>query len=309
MVLGFANLPKEGDDFAPAYKTMAPLFFGQKRVGWIANQNIERLRDEASIFSIERAPRHYSKYKVSLKSYPAETETAFSERLNCAVHNIYSQDQSDFGKWNNEYLGVGGDPITTPLFKMQRCAAAFFGVSTIGVHLNVFFYDGAGNTQIWAAKRSKNLDAHPNLFDQPAAGFLSFGTSPDEKLREEAYQEAGIPATTLRNPKMVAIIPFAVKIKNSVQIGKIISYDLVVNPTFKPYPLDAEVAQFHLFTPTALINQLSRKDLFKFDSRLVAIDFLGRHSLIDSSHDLIREQLAELSRFGVPSSLGETSLR
>ncbi len=265
-----------------------PLFLGYWHIGWVAQENLPRFIARRGAFAVKRVTGTQT-HGIQIISGPDDCFDSLSRKIDRVLREMYEENQDDFGKWNDEYLPVFRDGSGKPLFKLQRCAAAFFGVPTTGVHLNLFVKGKAKLKDIWVAKRSKFLDSFPNKYDQPVAGFNPFGKSSWQTLVEEALQEASVTKKTLQRAKYGGVVHFLSRLGNRIQLGIVNSYDLEVDATFIPKANDSEVGHFELFSESQLISKLWCKNKFKFDSRLIFIDFLHRHSGIDRENNLTEE--------------------
>ena len=134
-----------------------PLFLGYWHIGWVAQENLPRFISKRTTFAVDRVTGTQA-HGIQIISGPDDCFDSLSQKINRVLREMYEENQDDFGKWNDEYLPVFRAGSRKPLFKLQRCAAAFFGVPTTGVHLNLFVKGKAKLKGIWVAKRSKFLD-------------------------------------------------------------------------------------------------------------------------------------------------------
>ena len=160
---------RECNDAEPSSSTYLQLLSGDMTVGWINPTFARRLTAFASVFSIYQD-------RVILSSTQANYQE-LSDQVNSVLRKLYDEDQSGFGNWCGEMAPVVPDFGNTPLFEVERCAAAALGILTTGVHLNGFIRAN-GSVSMWVARRARHLAAQPGKLDQIVAGFLSAGVNP-----------------------------------------------------------------------------------------------------------------------------------
>lgn len=200
-------------------------------------------------------------------------------RLDQVISEIYDADSTGFGKWCPETTPVVATFGDAPFFELQRAAVGFLGVLTCGVHLNVYRNrDGIPFLQI--ARRASHLASHPDMLDQCVAGFLPVGENPREKLVEEAYDEAGLESTQVAKAKAVSSVEFAVARNPGLQRGAVFVFDLEIPEDTRLRNFDGEVDSYLDIAPQEAAA-LVMENKFKFDSGIVAADFLLRHGYVD----------------------------
>ncbi|MBO6783700.1 MAG: DUF4743 domain-containing protein, partial [Alphaproteobacteria bacterium] len=121
---------------------------------------------------------------------------------------------------------------------------------------------------------------HPGLLDHAVAGFLPVGESPVDKLSEEAVEEAGLGADMLVHARPVGSIHFVISRKPGLQRGSVYIFDLEIGPDTDLENRDGEIEAFLTMPPDGVVTAIS-SGRFKFDSALVATDFLLRHGCIE----------------------------
>ena len=248
-----------------------PLTFREIVVGYVDRRLEETVKQSPEAFSCSSQAIKILDHDLD---YPVR-----SARLDTAIRHIYDTDMTGFGKWCPETTPVVSRYGQTPVFDLQRAAVGFFGVLTTGVHLNVFSNIG-GTPHMWIARRADHLASHPGLLDQAVAGFLPIGASPWPKLSEEAGEEAGLSASDVHRARPAGSIEFAVDRDPGLQRGAVFVFDLEVPASAFLESRDGEISEHRLMEPTEVIAALN-EHRFKFDSALVAIDFLVRYGCLD----------------------------
>lgn len=252
---------------------LSPFRVGGETVGWIDCDFLTALASEPETFVVQPDAVELTHHLV--------TPAARTRAVEDALRRIYGRDRRGFGRWCDERTPVCSGVGATPLFEIERAAVAVFGILTAGVHLNGYERECA---RIWVARRAKTLSSHPGKLDQIVAGFLPFGTSPLEKLRAEAMEEAGIGPDVIAAAAPGGFVTFCRAVPFGIQRGIVQVYDLALPPGFMPVNRDGEIEAFQLSTPAEIMSVLEHTDDFKFDCALVAIDFLMRYGLLDHGH-------------------------
>ena len=274
-----------------------PLTFRGIVVGFVDRRLEERVRQSTEAFS---CPSQVVEILDHDLDYAAR-----SARLDTAVRHIYDADMTGFGKWCPETTPVVPSYGHTPVFELQRAAVGFFGVLTTGVHLNVYS-NICGTPHLWIAQRADHLASHPGMLDQAVAGFLPVGASPWPKLFEEAGEEAGLPASDVRQAHPAGSIEFAIDRDPGLQRGAVFVFDLEVPPDSHLESKDGEISEHRLMAPAQVIASLN-EHRFKFDSALVAVDFLVRHGCLDCADSAYLSICSTLHGQAVSFGLGTIS--
>ena len=108
------------------------------------------------------------------------------------------------------------------------------------------------------------------------SGFVPMNYTPKEKIIEEAYEEADLDTTTLKKIKFVSFVNFVEVDELNCKRGSVIIFDLLLPQLFLPKNNDGEVATFNCLKLDKVLELTNFPQIFKFDSKLVAIDFLLR---------------------------------
>ena len=170
--------------------------------------------------------------------------------------------------------------------------APYFGIDSVGVHLNCFV---CGENKvvkgIWLAKRASTKSHHPNFWDTTVAEGQPHNLSLYDNIVKEAHEEAGVRAEWLRNDESNVAFsdhtndPLTMTTaKNDGSCMKrsfYYSFDLEVPGDWRPIPVDGEVEEFRLFTMKELDTELRYGESFRPAMRAVLLDFMIRRGLFN----------------------------
>ena len=254
--------------------TLTNLILNDISIGWLTPFVVSKLENFKHIFANNR---HGVEIIINKYNY-----NYLSEKLNDCLYDLYQKDNQGFGFWCNERTNVI-EKKGKKLFSIERAATGFLGVKTLGVHMNGYKIKNF-NKELIIAKRSSSIKSYPNLLDTMVAGFLPLNYNPRVKLIEEAYEEAGIDNKKIKNVKFVSYVNFIEANMFNCKRGSIIIFDLLLPNTFIPRNNDGEVESFNNLGMNKVSSLTKSSKYFKFDSRLVAIDFLLRHSFFQNNY-------------------------
>ena len=175
-------------------------------------------------------------------------------------------------------------PDSAPLAALDRGAATEFGILNRGFHLNgiVRRVDG---TFMWVARRARSKTTYPGKLDNMVAGGHPLGISPFDNLLKECHEEAGIPPEIAATVRPTGTISYQMGVPSGLRRHMFYTYDLELDPSFVPQPIDGEVESFELM-PIGQVMEIveSDPDAFKYNCNLAIIDFLVRHGFIAPDH-------------------------
>ena len=180
-----------------------------------------------------------------------------------------------------ELYAVGRHPWSSPLASVDRAALPGLGVAAQGVHLNGYVRDGA-ELALWIARRSRDKSTFPGHLDNIVAGGQAFGAVPQETLRRECQEEAGLPAALAEQATAVGAISYLQQDGLGSKADTLWLFDLELPHEFVPRPTDGEVEGFELWPCTRVIGSLAGDGMWKPNCALVALDFLLRHGALDA---------------------------
>ena len=186
--------------------------------------------------------------------------------------------------WRDESFALF-DPVTHEvLATMERAAARFWGTLTLGAHANGYVADGAGRpVAMWIARRAFDKATDPGLFDNLVGGGVPAGQTPQEALRREGWEEAGLSAAWMAAAVPAGVLRLHRDLPEGRQVEDLHAFDLALPPTLSPQNQDGEVADFRLLPiaeALALAAGSSALGAMTVDAALVTLDFGRRHGLL-----------------------------
>ncbi|HEX9703580.1 MAG TPA: DUF4743 domain-containing protein, partial [Rhodospirillales bacterium] len=221
-------------------------------------------------------------FRVSDAAVDLAPELAGHDRRTQAMADVLARLRDDgmIKGWRDEPYPVATRFSAPALFVMERAAVPLFGVKGYGVHVNGYVVDGGG-VRMWVGRRSLTKPTGPGKLDQMVAGGQPAGISVADNLIKECAEEAAIPAALAARAVAVGTVSYLTERSEGLRDDVLFDYDLELPADFRPTNADGEVADFHLWPIEQVIETLERSDEFKFNSGLVAIDFLVRRGFID----------------------------
>ena len=197
--------------------------------------------------------------------------------------------KGDLPDWWGEDYPVVKNQGDTPAFCIDRTFVPFLGVRGWGVHLNGYVTHENGDISMWIGRRAPDKKQYPNMLDNMVAGGQPFGITPDDNMKKEMGEEAGIPITLHKNLKRVGEINYTYtmcwtdktgRTWHGVRPDSMITYDLQMPHDVIPTPIDGEVAEFMCLPIHDVLDIIASSDDFKFNCNLVILDFAIRHGII-----------------------------
>lgn len=229
--------------------------------------------------------------------------------------------------WRNE-LYVIYNPTKVPYFLMERALSPIFGVITYGVHINGYAlpnvpapkgYDSSNNDKLrmWVSKRSATKQTFPGMLDNLVAGGMGYPYGIFESAVKECFEEAGIQEDYAKSHLKPAGVltywyqrDYTPKSKESegeesytlFQPECEFIYDIEIDESIVPHPVDGEVECFQLLTVPQLVVELAAGK-FKPNTAMVAIDYLIRVGEIDAQGEKDYAEILQRChrRFAYPS--------
>ena len=186
------------------------------------------------------------------------------------------------------------------LATIDRAAAPWFGVPSVGVHVICFAQDDddecaeCAEPRIWVAQRAADKGSFPLLLDPTVAGGVPHGASVRDHMVAEAAEEAGIDAQLAARALEIGRLELLTSAHPDGSALKTSAYhvfDLHVPARWEPRAADGEVARFFCWTASEVLDVVRRTDtsatrgvpggnlLFRPAMSLVLVDFLGKGRL------------------------------
>lgn len=247
-----------------------PFAVGGERVGQIRADTIIELADFGDVFE-------FTETEVRLIGgiQGHESRTAAMDRVSRDL-----RDRGLIAGWRDESYPVSTGFDRPALFRLERAAVPFFGVRGYGVHVNGWVERRDG-PYMWIGRRSLNKPTGPGLLDQMVAGGLPAGMGLMENVVKECAEEAGIDEVLARRARPVGTVSYLTTREEGLRHDVLFNYDLLLPDDFTPVNVDGEVAEFMLWPVARVLEEVGRRESFKFNSALVVIDFLVRHGCLD----------------------------
>ncbi|KAI1459341.1 NUDIX domain-containing protein [Annulohypoxylon moriforme] len=177
-----------------------------------------------------------------------------------------------------------------PTVQMRRAAAPLFGIACLGVHLTMYVRTKEDGFRIWVPRRSRRMHTYPGKLDSTIAGGVAAHESPLETLVHEAAEEASLPESLIRSrARACGAITYVGMNETGPEAGLTASgvlyvYDMEVDETVVPQPMDDEVEEFYLWDVGQVKEALLREE-FKTNCASVMIDFFVRHGIITEENE------------------------
>eukprot|EP00536_Pseudo-nitzschia_multiseries_P009014 jgi/Psemu1/306243/fgenesh1_kg.244_\ len=183
---------------------------------------------------------------------------------------------------------------------INRNAAPYLGITSIGVHLLCYVRDDASssnettnsnkknNVSLWLAQRAANKSHNALRWDPTVAGGQPASMGLFDNVIKEAGEEAGIdPGTVVRNAVATGCLSQMTCKENGTCMKQSLYYtwDMKVDRDFIPHPADGEVAEFKLFSAEELEYEVRCGNRLRPAMILVVADFLIRHGVITPDNE------------------------
>ncbi len=233
------------------------LWLGAERVGWIRPRIAEVLA--SSLPDAVAAPG-----RITVREIAAAEQALAAARL---------------ARWRGEAFDVrariGGDVLG----QVDRGMLPVLGLLAEGVHLNAMVRRADG-LHLWVARRAADKVLDPGKLDHLVAGGVPSGLTPWACLVKEAAEEAGLAAPLLRGAVAVEAVSYTMERPEGLRRDHLHCFDIELPESFKPRPVDGEVAGFELWPIQRVVNTVRATDDFKFNVNLVLIGLFCRLGLI-----------------------------
>ncbi|MFM1873625.1 MAG: hypothetical protein RL398_3047 [Planctomycetota bacterium] len=247
-----------------------PWFAAGRIVGWVHHERVGLVTDTMAAHGAG----------LLLPGADYETRTA---KLADWVERTAAR--GELRKPMREYYAVAEQVDAPPLLQVDRCAVAWLGVASQGVHLNGFVRDASG-VRLWIATRSRHKPTFPGHLDNLVAGGQSIAHGSFATLVKECDEEASIPSSLAEGAAGAGSLFYRQQDGRSLKVDTLRCYDLELPADFVPRANDGEVESFELLTADAVIASLGSDAPWKPNSAIVVIDFLLRHgALVELSAD------------------------
>ena len=267
-----------------------PFYVAGYKVGWILPEDLPLFEQSPALFAVESE-------RVELLGEPSSPKER-SAQLDVVLRQW--RDQGYINGWRDEHYLIS-DGEGTPLFSIERSATALLGVLNLGVHLNGFVRRTDG-IWLWMARRARNRPRYPGKLDQMVAGGMTAYQSPQQVMKRECQEEAGVPMTLAETLKSVGLVTLCHhNSKGQLRREIIYTYDLELPETFQPCNQDGEVEEFQLMPIAEVMRLVAETDDIKINCNLVVLDFLVRHSILHADQACYAELVEGLRHSPTPA--------
>ena len=267
-----------------------PFYVAGYKVGWILPEDLPLFEQSPALFAVESE-------RVELLGEPSSPKER-SAQLDVVLRQW--RDQGYINGWRDEHYLIS-DGEGTPLFSIERSATALLGVLNLGVHLNGFVRRTDG-IWLWMARRARNRPRYPGKLDQMVAGGMTAYQSPQQVMKRECQEEAGVPMTLAETLKSVGLVTLCHhNSKGQLRREIIYTYDLELTETFQPCNQDGEGEEFQLMPIAEVMRLVAETDDIKINCNLVVLDFLVRHSILHADQACYAELVEGLRHSPTPA--------
>ena len=267
-----------------------PFYVAGYKVGWIRPEDLPLFEQSPELFAVESE-------RVVLLGEPSSPKER-SAQLDAVLRQW--RDQGHITGWRDEHYLISNDE-GTPLFSVERSATALLGVLNLGVHLNGFLKRTDG-IWLWMARRARNRPRYPGKLDQMVAGGMTAYQSPQQVMKRECQEEAGVPMTLAETLKSVGLVTLCHhNSKGQLRREILYTYDLELPETFQPCNQDGEVEEFQLMPIGEVVRLVAETDEIKTNCNLVVLDFLVRHGVLHADQAYYAELVEGLRRSPTPA--------
>ena len=267
-----------------------PFYVAGYKVGWIRPEDLPLFEQSPELFAVESE-------RVVLLGEPSSPKER-SAQLDAVLRQW--RDQGHITGWRDEHYLISNDE-GTPLFSVERSATALLGVLNLGVHLNGFVKRTDG-IWLWMARRARNRPRYPGKLDQMVAGGMTAYQSPQQVMKRECQEEAGVPMTLAETLKSVGLVTLCHhNSKGQLRREILYTYDLELPETFQPCNQDGEVEEFQLMPIGEVVRLVAETDEIKTNCNLVVLDFLVRHGVLHADQAYYAELVEGLRRSPTPA--------
>lgn len=235
------------------------------RIGWVRHAAAQRLTAWPEVFQRDAAGVRIAQ---SLDN-PAARTTA----VGGVIDQLYRE--GAITGWRNERYAVVTEFGRPPLFRIERAAARYLGVTTFAAHANGYCGRGGGS-EMWLARRSSSKPIDPGMLDNLVGGGMSAESAPHDTLVREAWEEAGIPAPLASAAIAAGTVRLLRAVPEGVQSELIFVYDLELPRDFEPRNHDGEVAEFRRVPISEVVEMLDGNAAITLDASLVMLSFILR---------------------------------
>ncbi|VEU21680.1 DEKNAAC102446 [Brettanomyces naardenensis] len=195
--------------------------------------------------------------------------------------------------WRNELYTIY-DTEKKPYMRLERSFCPLLGVVLYGCQINGYVQSPeTGELKLWVPRRSATKPTYPGMLDNTVAGGVGYPQGCLETVIKECYEEAGLQSSYVKdNVSFVGVISYFYQFEKGsfdtergfVQPEVEYIYDLRIDPSIIPHPVDNEAEDFRLMTVDEVVKHMKNGE-FKHNCAGVLTDFFMRHGLITPENE------------------------
>jgi len=278
-LLGFVRAACTHASHAGRELPALPFYVKEHVVGWLRPSFADRLRRWPHVFEVGEAYVH-------LKAKP-DTPAGRTDAIAEVIKEL-ARDGVVTG-WRDEMVSITTAYGQPELLRIERAASRHFGLMSYGAHLNGFVrVDGL--VRVWIARRSTSKPIDAGRLDNIVGGRIAAGTTVDETLRKEAWEEAGIPPALLQEVPCLSAVRVEYSVPEGLHREILFVHDLFLPDDFKPANQDGEVAEIKLMPLEDVVQEILAGE-FTLDAGTVMVDGLLRQGILSPEDPLYLEIL------------------
>ena len=276
-LLGFLRAACTHASHAGREVPLIPFYVREHAIGWLRPSFADLLRRWPHLFDVNPA-------FVTLRAKP---DTVASRTAALAEVTRELAKDGVIRGWRDELVRVSHHYAAPELLHIERAASRHFGMMSYGVHLNGFVrVDGLARA--WISRRSPNKAVDPDRLDNLVGGRIAAGSTVDETLRKEAWEEASIPPALLDGCMCMSAVRVEYSVPEGLHREILFVHDSWLPADFKPLNQDGEVSDIRLL-PLEEVVQLILEGEFTLDAGAVMIDGLLRQGVLPPEDPLYLE--------------------
>lgn len=241
-----------------------PFYVREHAVGWVRPSFADQLRRWPHVFEVSDA-------YVRLSAQP-DTPQGRTAAMAQVTRDL-ARDGILLG-WRDEEVSVAPRYAAPELFRIERAATRLFGFMAYAAHLNGFTREG-GLVKVWISRRAPGKAIDPGKLDNLVGGRIAAGMSVDETIRKEAWEEASIPPSLLRDLNCIGAVRTEYSVPDGLHREVLFVHDLWLPADFTPANQDGEASEIRCMPLEEVLQNLLAGE-FTLDAGAVMIDGLLR---------------------------------
>ncbi|QJR16057.1 NUDIX hydrolase [Usitatibacter palustris] len=246
---------------------LVPFYVREHAVGWLRPSFVEELRRWPHVFEISAS-------WVALQANP-DTVTGRTQVLGEVTRILANEGQ--IRGWRDELVSISHHYAAPELLRIERAATRHFGMVAYGAHLNGYVRR-KGMAHAWISRRATSKAIDPGKLDNLVGGRIAAGSTVDETIRKEAWEEAGIAPALLEDLNCIGAIRVEYTVPEGLHREVLFVHDLWLPEDFTPRNQDGEVGEIQCFKFEEVLDAVLCGD-FSLDAGAVMIDGMIRQGI------------------------------